>query len=120
MAEVEEPKGKKQKTSVVAEPAGATLQPQEWDLDREEDCADWICQIWKEDKRPQVRPLADFFIQELKKKSAKGEKLSETFYKTVIGPKLLCTSKRREDWVATQKHNRSLRYVPHPSSVWSK
>ena len=56
-------------------------------------------------------------FQELKKKSAKGEKLSETFYKTVIGPKLLCTSKRREDWVATQKHNRSLRYVPHPSSV---
>ena len=120
VAEVEEPKGKKQKTSVVAEPAGATLQPQEWDLDREEDCADWICQIWKEDKRPQIRPLADFFIQELKKKSAKGEKLSETFYKTVIGPKLLCTSKRREDRVATQKHNRSLRYVPHPSSVWSK
>ena len=58
MAEVEEPKGKKQKTSVAAEPAGATLQPEEWDLDREEDCADWICQIWKEDKRPQIRPLA--------------------------------------------------------------
>ncbi|CAJ1443933.1 unnamed protein product [Effrenium voratum] len=90
----------------------------EWDLDNEADCIDWVLQCFSSEKRDGMKGLAEFFVSWLRSKASKSEKLSEVFYKNVIGPQLLTTSKKREAWAAVQRYNRGLRFVSHPSAVW--
>ncbi|CAJ1327211.1 unnamed protein product [Effrenium voratum] len=88
----------------------------EWDLDNEADCIDWALQCFSSEKRDGMKVLAEFFASWLRSKASKSEKLSEVFYKNMIGPQLLTTS----NWAAVQRYNRGLRFVSHPSAVWEK
>ena len=88
----------------------------EWDLDNEADCIGWALQCFSSEKRDGMKVLAEFFASWLRSKASKSEKLSEVFYKNMIGPQLLTTS----NWAAVQRYNRGLRFVSHPSAVWEK
>ena len=90
-------------------------QKKEYDLENPHDCVEWIVVAFKQSQQAEVRPVADFFVQNLQKKKGK-DTLAEAFYKTVLAPKLLAKPQGREAWFKAQRHNRSLRFVAHPNA----
>ena len=92
-------------------------QQSEWDLESPEQCCSWIVKCFSAKRQKEIEPLARFYISQLR--AEKGP-LSDNFYKHVIGPRLLASSKGRDSWVQSTKYNRSKRFVAAPEEVYKK
>ena len=87
----------------------------EFDLEDPSQCSLYIQMHFPSDQREQVRKVADFFVQTLKREANRKTSFCEQFRKKVLSAKLLDTKDGRRAWFKAWQSNRNARYVSLPA-----
>ena len=85
--------------------------PTEFDLEDSNQCSLFIQMHFPKERRGQVRKVADFFLQSLKKDVCKKQFFSDLFHMKVINAQLLKSKASRAAWMSAWQSNRNKRFV---------